>query len=92
MGVAVDILTYLDKQPGLQVKNTGWKDGFGLEVAVWIPIQSDSTWSAAHIVAELQTDGDELCIRRGDGSRSEFQALFDLVVEFLNGYTPDFDC
>ena len=86
MGVAVDILTYLDKQPGVQVKNTGWKDGFAIEVAVWIPIRSDSSWSVPQVVAELQTDGDELCIRKGTGPRSEFQKLFNLVVEFLDGY------
>ena len=81
MGVAVDILAYLDEQSGYQVKNTGWKEGFGLEVAAWIPIQADN------LVAELQTDGDELCIRQVSGPRSEFEALLDSVVEYLDTYT-----
>ena len=77
MEVAIDILDFLDKQPGVSVKNTGWKQGFGLEVAAWIPIRT------RNLVAELQTDGDELHIRRASGSLSEFEVLFEMVREFL---------
>ena len=78
MDVAIDILDFLDRQPDCRVKNTGWKDGFGLEVAAWIPIRTDN------ILAELQTDGDELIIRRVSGPRDEFEGLFNSVVEFLS--------
>ena len=37
MGLAIEVLSYLDEQPSISVKNTGWKNGFGLEVCAWIP-------------------------------------------------------
>jgi hypothetical protein len=77
MGIAIEILDFLDRQPGVSVKNTGWKQGFGLEVATWIPIRT------RNLVAELQTDGDELHIRRASGSLGEFEVLLDLVLELL---------
>ncbi len=78
MGVAIEVLEFLHAQPGYRVKNTGWQNGFGLEVAAWIPIESDN------LVAELMTDGSEFEIRRVTGPRNEFEALFDAVVRFLN--------
>lgn len=53
-------------------------DGFGLVVAAWIPIEGDN------LVAELMTDGSEFEIRCVVGPRSEFEALFDAVVRFLD--------
>lgn len=78
LDVAVDILGFLDEQPGVSVKNTGWKNGFGIEIGVWIPICS------GNLIAELQTDGDELEIRRASGPFGEFEDLFEMVIEFLN--------
>ncbi len=77
MGVAVEVLELIDKQPGIVVGNTGWKEGFGLEVAAWIPITSEN------LEAELQTDGNEIVIRKVSGSMGEFEVLCDLVREFL---------
>ena len=81
MDVAIDILEFLDEKAGVSVKNTGWKNGFGLEVCAWISIRS------GNLVAELQTDGDELQIRRASGPLNEFEALFEMVTEFLNDKT-----
>lgn len=78
MGVAIEVLDYLNAQPGYRVKNTGWQSGFGLEVAAWIPIESDN------LVAELMTDGSEFEIRCVTGPKSEFEGLFDAVVRFLD--------
>ena len=77
MGVAIDVLEYLDAQPGIRVKKTGWQSGFGLEVAAWIPIEGEN------LVADLMTDGSEFEICRVAGPRSEFEALFNSVVQFL---------
>ncbi len=77
MGIAVEVLKLLDNQPEISVKNTGWKQGFGLEVAAWIPI------TAQNVDAELQTDGSEFIIRRVSGSQDEFEILIDMICEFL---------
>ncbi len=77
MDVAVDVLKYLDESPGIFVKNTGWKQGFGLEVSAWIPIHTDNT------TAELMTDGDEFYIRRASGSLHEFTVMFKDICGFL---------
>ena len=81
MDVAIDILKFLDDQAGISVKNTGWKNGFGLEVCAWIPIRS------GNLVAELQTDGDELIIRRASGPLNEFEDIIEMVRELLNDRT-----
>lgn len=78
MGLAIEVLSYLDEQPAISVKNTGWKNGFGLEVCAWIPI------NMASLVAELETDGDEFQIRKSSGSVSDFEILFNLVRAFLD--------
>lgn len=78
MGLAIDILTFLDTQNQISVKNTGWRNGFGLEVSTPIQIHMQNS------VAELLTDGDELQLRRVRGPYSEFEALFDSVVDYLN--------
>ncbi len=79
MDVAVHVLEYLDAQPGINVKKTGWQSGFGLEVAAWIPIEGEN------MVAELMTDGSDFEIRRVGGLRSEFEALLQSVRRFLAG-------
>jgi hypothetical protein len=78
MGLAIEILKFLDEQSGVFVKNTGWKNGFELEVCAWTPI------NFGNLVAELQTDGDELQIRRASGPHSEFVVLFEMVSEFIS--------
>lgn len=82
MGVAIHILQCLDDEPGVSVKNTGWKQGFGIEVGPWIPIR------IKNVVAELQTDGDELVIRRASGTIDDFEGLIDLVCVSLEQVCP----
>lgn len=77
MGVAIRILEFLDEQPGVFVKNTGWKQGFELEVGTWTRIRT------ANAVAEFLTDGDEFLIRRESGPVDEFEALATAVRDFL---------
>lgn len=80
MGVAIEVLGFLDGQADFSVKDTGWKNGFGLEVAAWIPIQCES------LVAELMTDGESLNIRRHSGSQHEFKHMSKLVRAYLESY------
>lgn len=77
MGVATEILSFLDDQP-IEVKNTGWQNGFGLEVAIWHRIISSQNFTA-----EITTDGGELRIRIASGSELEFGALSNSIIEFL---------
>ena len=84
MDIAIEILKFLDEQENIIVKNTGWKDGFGLEVGSWLPIKS------ANLQAELSTDGDELQIRRVSGSIGDFEELHQDIQEFIrNDLPPD---
>ena len=78
MGVGIDILHLLDAQPETTVKNTGWKNGFGLKVAVWLPIINSRKLSA-----EVSTDGNEFRIRKLLGTEEDFVELYDLIVDFL---------
>lgn len=78
MGVAIRILERFDSYPGVYAKNTGWKEGFGLEVAAWIPIQGPN------VEAELMTDGDETLIRRVSGSYEDFDRLLDLARDLID--------
>ena len=80
MNIAVKILTFLDGQPGIEVKHTGWQNGFGLDVAVWIQVIS-----SLNFTAEITTDGEEFSIRLASGSKIEFEALSKRVIEFLEG-------
>jgi hypothetical protein len=78
MDLAIEILSFLDDEPGIEVKNTGWKNGFGLEVAIWHRIISSQDFTA-----EITTDGEGLRIRVASGSELEFGALSNSVIEFL---------
>jgi len=69
MNCAVEILAFLDSQTGMNIKNTGWKQGFGLKVAEPVPIQTGS------LAAELETDGSEIIVRRVSGSADAFDQL-----------------
>ena len=82
MGVGVDVLTFLDGQPDISVKNTGWKNGFGLEVAVSLPIIR-----TRNLLAEVSTDGEEFHLGRVSGPYEEFADLLHLVGEFLESYS-----
>ena len=69
MDTAIAILEFLEREAGAQVKNTGWKQGYGLDVAVRVPIQIDD------MRADLQTDGSEIVFRRVSGSKNVFDGL-----------------
>ena len=78
MKLAVQVLEFLDEQPEITVKKTGWQRGFGLEVCAWIPITMGT------LIAELETDGIEFQIRKASGSLRDFEVFFELVKEFLS--------
>ena len=78
MELAVDILEFLDSQPYVRIKNTGWKNGYGLEVAVWLPIISSDA-----LEAEISTDGEAIYLRRSSGVKSEFSSLCEKVQHFI---------
>jgi hypothetical protein len=73
MDCAVEILAFLDAQAGMSIKNTGWKQGFGLEVATPVPIRTGS------LMAELETDGSEIIFRRVSGSTDAFDQLCSAI-------------
>jgi hypothetical protein len=73
MDCAVEILAFLDAQTGMNLKNTGWKQGFGLKVAEPVPIQT------GNLMAELETDGSEIIVRRVCGSADEFDQLCSAI-------------
>jgi hypothetical protein len=79
MDTAVGILGFLDSNLGAFVSNTGWKNGFGLVIAKAVPIR----WDEA--VAELETDGDEITIRRVSGSASAFEQLSAAIRSLAGG-------
>lgn len=78
MGVAIALLEFLDGLEGVEPKNTGWREGFGLEVSAWIPIRTDG------VVAELMTDGDETIIRHVSGPLEEYTWLLGRMEECLH--------
>ena len=73
MGKAVEVLKFLERDVGAYVKNTGWKQGIGLEVAVGVPVRLDN------LEAELSTDGSEIILSRVSGSRNDFDKLCDTI-------------
>jgi hypothetical protein len=79
MDTAVGILGFLDSTLGALVSNTGWKNGFGLQIAKAVPIQWDE------VVAELETDGDEIIIRRVSGSAGGFEQLSAAIRSLAGG-------
>lgn len=79
MHLAIEVLEMLDQRSEISVKNTGWKNGFGLDVGNWIPI------TAKNVSAELMTDGSEFNIRKVLGSSVEFQTLVQMVEAHVLG-------
>lgn len=78
MDVAVRMLEHIDSLPGIRVKKTGWQNGFGLKIDVWVPIEGEN------LVAMLLTDGSEIEFCRVTGKRGEFEAMLDSPVQLLN--------
>ena len=73
MDLAVEVLEFIEQDTGAYVKNTGWKQGFGLEVAIGVPIRIDN------LEAELATDGSEVILSRVSGSRQAFKELCNAI-------------
>ena len=73
MDLAVEVLGFIERDTGAYVKNTGWKQGFGLEIAVGVPIRLDN------LEAELATGGSEIILSRVSGSRHTFKELCDVI-------------
>ena len=73
MDLAVQVLEFIERDTDAYVKNTGWKQGFGLEVAVGVPIRLEN------LKAELSTDGSEIILSRVSGSRHAFKELCDAI-------------
>ena len=73
MDLAVEVLEFIERDTDAYVKNTGWEQGFGLEVAVGVPIRFDN------LEAELSTDGSEIILSRVSGSRHSFKELCDAI-------------
>lgn len=81
MSVGKEVLSFLDEQLNISVKNTGWKSGVSLDVAIWLPIiQSE------HFLAEVTTDGDQFLIRRNLGSKREFNAMIEEIVTHFGSH------
>jgi hypothetical protein len=79
MGLAIDLLNYFYEANGFSVKNTGWRDGFGLVVCERYPISSEN------LLVELETDGEELEIHLVSGGLEYFSEFTELVLNFTNG-------
>ena len=79
MGLAVEVLEHLDNQTNVTVKNTGWKNGFGLEVCARIPITTNNC------NAELMTDEDSFEIRKVSGTFKDFEVLYNIITKYLEG-------
>ena len=74
MGVAISSLRFLDSKEDTFVKHTGWQNGFGLEVAVWLPIVKTSKNQV-----EILTDGEGFWLRRISGPRGAFADLMNSI-------------
>ncbi len=74
MGTAIEILNFLDQQRNVEVKNTGWKDGFGLDVSIDIPIMLQNA------TAQLTTDGEDIMISGINGSKDSIERIIQLII------------
>ncbi len=79
MTLAVDILRFVDLQPDYSAKNTGWKDNYGIKVCERIPIESNN------LLAEIETDGEELEIHFVSGNQESYLNFTNLIRSYLNG-------
>lgn len=79
MDIGIQILKFLNTQDDIEVKNNGWQNGFGIEVAVWHPIISHKD-----LVIGIQTDGACFEFKRVSGTRADFNSVMALVVGYLD--------
>jgi len=78
MGLAIELLSLFDQQIDYSVKNTGWKNGFGLNVCERYPVVS------SNLTVELETDGEELEIHLVSGGLDSFADFVNLVQGYVN--------
>jgi hypothetical protein len=66
MDIAIQMLRLFEKRFSARIKNTGWKSGFGREVAKALPIDM------LNVQLAMTTDGCEICLQRVAGNASAF--------------------
>ncbi|MBN1180646.1 MAG: hypothetical protein JXB49_00060 [Bacteroidales bacterium] len=66
MDLAVEILNFMETSFNAKIKDTGWKQGYDLEIAVGLPI------AFGNCKIELTTDGSGIWIDRISGNKSDF--------------------
>jgi len=79
MDTAINVLEYLERQHHARIAETGWKNGYEIEVAVEIPI------SFRNCTVGLYTDGALICIKRVSGSKQEYDEIVALVYRYVSG-------
>ena len=77
MESAITILEFLEAEMGADIENTGWKNGFGLKVAVGLPIRFEK------LSAALLTDGRDIVIQRISGTKGEFDRLCGAIRSLI---------
>ena len=79
MELAMELLGTLESELHAQVENSGWKQGYGLEVSVPLLVQLES------LEVEIGTDGEEVVLARVGGSSFEFDELCNFLKEHMDG-------
>jgi len=77
MGHAIHALKYLEENHNAEVSDTGWSSGFGLEVAVDVPIKFEQC------TASMATNGVEIYFKRIAGSKQQFDEVFESIHEHI---------
>lgn len=75
MDAAVELLGLLAAELHADVEDTGWRRGYGLQVATPVLIQLET------LEAELTTDGQEIVVSHVTGSKEEFEDLCGFIRE-----------
>lgn len=75
MESAIDLLGLFESELEAVIEDTGWRDGYGLSVAIPILIQFES------LQTTLETDGGEIVLNRVGGSKQEFEDLCEFVCD-----------
>jgi hypothetical protein len=75
--IAIAILKFLEAELRADIKNTGWKDGYGIDVAAGVPILVDG------LAADLNSDGSEIIVRRLSGTSEAFERLCGAIRSLI---------
>lgn len=82
---AIDLLGFFETELHAVIEDNRGRRGYGLTVAVPLLIQFES------LHTELETDGNEIIVRRVGGSEQEFDDLCHFVREQLGTFTDQTD-